>query len=287
MTKLAVIGGSGVGDSEVFEGLEWNAVNTGIGYPFGIRDGVVEYVERPDGVIFIPRHGRTKKYGPARTQYAANIVAAYELGARAIIATSAVGSLTDRIKVESAVVPDDYIDESGRDSNLFGKGFIVHVAPRPPFSQSLRDLVCAAAGSVDWTGGFHNGGTYVTIPGDSFGTNAEGRKRAQYADIVGMTACPEASMAMQAGLHYALIAFPVDMDRDANHEGGTIEIMHRMRDSGNVKQFFDRVIPGALELAGNPPLLPQLKGNIIPHSTGQCDTEQLKRLAEELKARYC
>ncbi len=288
MGKIAIIGGSGISDSPGFRDAEWKSFGTGI-----LRgenaDGIVHYQERSDGVLFIPRHGTPlRRYGPAQTQYAANIVAAKMLGASVVIATSAVGSLKECIPLESLVVPDDFVDETGRDDNLFGFGIVVHVNPRPAFSPDLRYILIEEAKKGEYFAEVVGHGTYVCISGDRFGTTAEGKRRAQYADIVGMTACPESALAIQAGLHYAVAAFPVDMDSDANHEGQTLAVMGRLSQPDKVPAYLERVIEQAKVFAQDSPLLPQLRGNIIPITNPrQIRNEYLRAIAQELMQKYC
>jgi len=289
MEKVALIGGSGISDSPGFKDLEWKQFGTGI-YRGPNADGIVYYQERSDGVVFIPRHGVSeRRYGPAQTQYAANIVAAKMLGASVVIATSAVGSLhRDRIPLESLVVPDDFNDETGRDDNLFGFGMVVHANPRPAFSPELRHILIEEAKKGRYFRKVVEQGTYICIPGDRFGTTAEGKKRAKYAHIVGMTACPEAALAIQAGLHYAVAAFPVDYDLDANHEGQTLQVMGRLSQPNRVPAYIERVIERAKIFAADTPLLPQLKGNIIPiKNVHQIENENLRAIAQELMEKYC
>lgn len=281
--KLAIIGGSGIKDSPEFKGAEWQTLDTK--FSNGHGDGVVEYQES-DGVIFIPRHGRDEivRYSPSRTQYGANLIAARHLGATTVVAFSCVGSLKGYLPVRSLVVPDDYIDESGRDDNLFGVGLVVHANPNHPFSEGLRRIL------VDKGDGrifpdIHDTGVYVTIPGDRFGTVAEGKRRAQYADVVGMTLSPEASMAMQLGLHYACAAFVVDMNTDANHEGETLRVMQELEPT--VQAYVRALIPPAKEFARNPPKLEQLAGNLIPGNFKRIENTYLRRFARELVEKYC
>ncbi len=286
MGKVAVIGGSGVKDSPAFEGLEWKVIETEIVSKEG--DGVVEYQEG-DGVIFIPRHGRhPKNYGPSVTQYGANLVAAKMLGANVVIATSAVGSLRPYIKVGSLVVPGSYVDESGRNDNLFGVGIVIHANPRPAFSEGLRKILLEeGTNRAYFTAVCRGDEAYVTIPGDRFGTEAEGKKRAEYADIVGMTACPEASMAMQLNMHYAIAAFVVDNDADASHEHGTLEVMKRLSEPNRVPAYIVAVIERAKEFAETAGPLPNLRGNIIPGDTLRIRNPNLGEIADELVQTYC
>ncbi len=289
---VAVIGGSGVHDSPVFRDTKWQVIDTEYVEPeflscSTMTDRGKVWYQKGDGVIFIPRHGYEIRYGPSITQYAANLIAAKELGADIVIATSAVGSLHgDQILVEDLVIPDDYIDESGRNDNLFGKGIVIHANPRPAFSPLVRGILIEEARTGKYFKYVHDRGTYVTIPGDRFGTTAEGKRRATYADIVGMTVCPEAAMAMQLGMHYACAAFPVDVDTDANHEGQTLAVMQRLSTPDKVPAYIARVVENArtLEL---PDRLPQLRGNIIPGNSDWIENNYLRKVAIDLTAKYC
>ena len=288
MEKVAIIGGSGINDAPTFQGVEWKCLETNVLNGYG--DGKIWYQENRE-VVFIPRHGghpeSNPRYSPSRTQYAANLVAAKMLGAQFVIGMSAVGSLRpDSIGIGSLVIPDDYIDESGRDDNIFEKGIVIHANPRPAFSPSLREILLGCAKEMkDQFPEIHEEAVYVTIPGDRFGTAAEGKKRALYAHVVGMTGCPEAAMAVQLNLHYALVAFPVDVDSDANHEGQTLEVMRRLSSSEKVPAYVDRVIKRVLKL--EPTLLPQLKGNIIPGDLNLIENVVLRQAASELIEMYC
>ncbi len=288
--KIAIIGGSGVHDSPGFKDLEWKVFETK--YSNGHGNGVIEYQERKDGVLFIPRHGHTIKYGPSCTQYGANLIAAKMLGADVVIATSAVGSLDGVFTpVKSLVVADDYIDESGRNDNLFGKGFVVHANPIPAFSEELLTILYSTATENPhcFPTGYHNGRTYVCIPGDRFGTKAEGMKRAEYAHIVGMTICPEAAMAMQLGMHYAVAAFVVDLNTDANHECKTLAVMNELSAPNRVPFYIEQVIKKAKEFAQYAEPIPNLKGNIIalPSSMEHIQNENLRKIAQGLVQIYC
>lgn len=291
MAKVAIIGGSGVRDCPLLKDLEWKEINTGyVETGFASDESreqrkIVEYQEG-EGIIFIPRHGHSVVYGPSRTPYGANVLAAKILGADRIIATSAVGSLNSMmIGVEELVIPDDYIDETGRDGNFFGQGIVVHANPRPAFSPGLRELLLDEARAGNYFKKVHDHGTYVAIPGDRFGTSAEGKRRAQYADIVGMTVCPEAALALQLGMHYACAAFPVDVDTDANHEGQTLAVMQRLSADDKVPAYITRVVERARELS-LPERLPQLVGNVISERIEGIDNGYLRRVAQELIGKY-
>ncbi len=210
------------------------------------------------------------------------------LGANVVIGTSAVGSLNEDIHVEDLVIPDDYIDESNRYDNVFGKGIIVHANPIPAFSISLRDVLEGAA--YEHAKAFnhiHMTGTYICIPGDRFGTGAEGFKRAEYAHIVGMTLCPKAAIAIQLNMHYACAAFVVDNNYDANHSSGTLEVMHRLSQPESVPAFMETAIEKAKIFAEDPGPVYQLKGNVIPGNTNRIINPHLRKIAKELIKQYC
>lgn len=285
MPKIAVIGGSGIKDSPLFREAEWKVFDTEYRTAWG--DGKVEY-QQSEEAIFIPRHGNIVRYGPAHTQYAANMIAAKMLGASVIVSISAVGSLREHIEIKDLVVPDDSWNDSGRDGNLYGKGLVIHGNPmRPsPFSSEVRKVLIEQG--THFFQKVHDTGVYVTIPGDDFGTKIEGRIRAQYAEVVGMTLFPEETIARQLGMHYAVAALPVDVNEDANHERATLRIMHEL---GLVVQPFVAAAVAELQaFAQSLPPLEQLIGNIIPVNPDQLSlikNRYLRQTAQELREKYC
>ena len=102
-----------------------------------------------------------------------------------------------------------------------------------------------------------------------------------------MTACPEASIAMQLNLHYAIAAFPVDIDIDANHENKTLEIMNNLSQPDKVPAYILKVIEKAKVFAKKTEPLEQLRGNIIPGDTNRIQNKNLRKIADELIKIYC
>jgi 5'-methylthioadenosine phosphorylase len=71
----------------------------------------------------------------------------------------------------------------------------------------LADAVTATGGTV------HRSGCYIAIDGPQFSTRAESRMyRAWGADVIGMTAMPEARLAREAQLPYGVLAMVTDYD---------------------------------------------------------------------------
>ena len=87
---------------------------------------------------------------------------------------------------------------------------MAHVGFADPFCADLRrDALDAAQGLTT----VHDGGTYVVIEGPQFSTRAESALyRSWGADIIGMTALPEAKLARAAEICYATLAFVTDYD---------------------------------------------------------------------------
>jgi 5'-methylthioadenosine phosphorylase len=220
---LGVIGGSGIYALEGIEGASWLAVETAWGAP---SDALL--VGRLDGlpVAFLPRHGRGHRLAPAEVPYRANIAALKQAGCTDIVSVAAVGSLrADRAPGEMVLV-DQFIDRTqGRARSFFGEGIVAHVSLAQPTCARLA-AACAAAAPAGLT--LHRGGTYLAIEGPQFSTLAESRLyRGWGADVIGMTAMPEARLAREAELCYACLAMVTDYD--CWHEGhGAVDVAQVM-----------------------------------------------------------
>lgn len=163
-------------------------------------------------VAFIARHGEGHRILPDELPSRANIYALKMLGVTRILAVSAVGSLREEIHPLDAVVPDQVIDRtSGRTSTFFGEGAVAHVGLADPFCPSVASALADAAEATGVT--VHRRGTLVVINGPAFSTRAESHLyRTWGADIIGMTALPEAKLAREAECCYASLCFATDYD---------------------------------------------------------------------------
>jgi 5'-methylthioadenosine phosphorylase len=164
-------------------------------------------------VAFLARHGRHHSLLPSELPQRANFWALKKIGIRRVIAVSAVGSLREDYRPGEMVVPDQVIDRTSgmRPATFFGDGAIAHVGMATPFCERLRGDVRTAAGDAGATA--HGEGAYVVIEGPAFGTAAESHMYRQWgASIVGMTAMPEAKLAREAELCYAILAAVTDYD---------------------------------------------------------------------------
>jgi 5'-methylthioadenosine phosphorylase len=134
--KLAIIGGSGIYDAEMFEGVEEVRLHT----PFGSPSGPVQVGKFKDlGVAFLPRHGKGHTHPPHKVNYRANIWALRELGVERTISVCAVGSLKEELMPGDIVVPDQFIDfTKKRDYTFYDGGRTVHISTADPFCPQLR-----------------------------------------------------------------------------------------------------------------------------------------------------
>lgn len=289
--KIVILGGSGVNEMPQFADLPWKKIYTGIETDF--HDGWVEYQENGD-LIFIKRHGVETAYGPALTNYKANLVAAKLLGAKAVIATSACGSfypeqegLEERIAEGSLVVVGDIIDDTKESCSMFGKGFVSHAQPKPtPFYQELSDILHNVALEYeDKFNGVRKGKVYVSIPGDNFGTVAEGRKRKNDgAHIVGMTIAQESIIALQLDLPYAAVAFPVDYDINANHVNQTLKWFKFYSEKERIPDYLTSVVEKLRDFRPKPQY-EKISGNLIPQRFDKMP-KALRQIALDLTTTY-
>ena len=221
--KLAVIGGTGLYDIEGVTDLKEVDINTPFGKPsdsigIGRLGGV--------GIAFLPRHGKGHRISPTEVPSRANIYALKSLGVEYIISVNAVGSLKEGIKATDMLIPDQLIDRTcHRVSTFFSGGIVAHIPFAEPFCPVLRDILHQATQEAGVE--VHPQGTYIVMEGPAFSTSAESfLHRSWGADVIGMTALPEAKLAREAEICYAIIACVTDYDCwHDEHEAVTVEII--------------------------------------------------------------
>jgi 5'-methylthioadenosine phosphorylase len=207
--KIGVIGGSGLYDIEGLTDIEEVDITTPFGKPSdAITTGKLEGV----GIAFLPRHGRGHRISPTEIPARANIYALKSLGVEHVIAICSAGSFKEEIKPGDLLIPDQLIDRTrSRVSSFFGDGIVAHIPFAEPFCPVLSRIVYQAAQEAG--AGVHPGGTYIAMEGPAFSTRAESRLyRSWGADIIGMTALPEAKLAREAEICYAVIGCVTDYD---------------------------------------------------------------------------
>ena len=207
--KIGVIGGSGLYDMEGMTDIEEVDISTPFGKP---SDTIVIGRLEGVGIAFLPRHGKGHRIMPTEIPYRANIYALKSLGVEHIIAINSAGSFKKEIKPGDLLVPDQLIDRTkGRVSTFFGEGIVGHIPFADPFCPVLSQVIYKAAREAGAT--VHFKGTCVVMEGPAFSTRAESRLyRSWGADIIGMTALPEAKLAREAEICYAIIGCVTDYD---------------------------------------------------------------------------
>jgi 5'-methylthioadenosine phosphorylase len=205
---LGIIGGSGVYDIAM-DNARWQQVFSPWGAPSDeVRRGEIAGLP----IVFLPRHGRGHVYSPSSINYRANIDVLKRCGVTDLFSLSAVGSLRAELPPGMFVLPDQFIDKTyKRETSFFGTGCVAHVPFAEPVSSVLSGLAAAA---LKTEGIAHEqGGTLVVMEGPQFSCKAESElHRAWGADLIGMTAMPEAKLAREAELPYCNVAMVTDFD---------------------------------------------------------------------------
>lgn len=207
--SLAIIGGSGLYQMSGLEDTREVYPETPFGRPSApIVIGTLEGVR----VGFLARHGIGHHLMPTEVPYRANIYALKSLGAERVVSISACGSLREEYAPGEIVIPDQLFDFTRRRvSSFFGEGMVAHVSVADPFCPDLSEQLESAVRAVG--GKVHRGGTMITIEGPRFSTRAESNVyRSWGMSLIGMTTSPEAFLAREAEMCYAVMAHVTDYD---------------------------------------------------------------------------
>jgi len=206
--KIGIIGGSGMDDPRLMQDIREKKVKT----PYGDPSSPLT-IGRIDGVntVVLARHGKDHSIYPTGVNFRANIHALKSEGCTHILATTAVGSLREKIKPGDLVFVDQFIDFTKHRPLTFHEKQVVHTPMAEPFCGELRSLLAASAKSLKLR--FHKGGTVITIEGPRFSTKAESHMfRMWGADVINMSTVPEVTLAREAGICYQSIAMSTDYD---------------------------------------------------------------------------
>ena len=230
---IGIIGGSGLYALDALEDSQWIAIDT----PWGAPSDEILFGRFGDvRVRFLPRHGRGHRIPPSNVNARANIDALKRAGCTDLLAISAVGSLREELAPGRFVIADQFIDRTrNRPGSFFGPGLVAHVSLADPVCPRLSAM---AADAVEAAGGeVTRGATYLAMEGPQFSTRAESQLyRTWGADLIGMTAMPEARLAREAELPYALIGMVTDYDcwRSPDAAVEASEVLDRMSANGDL-----------------------------------------------------
>ncbi len=214
---IGVLGGSGLYEGIALEDQQQIDVSSPFGEPSGpVTTGRVGDVR----VTFMARHGAGHRLSPGSVNYRANIDVMKRCGVTDVLAISAIGSLREEMAPGQMVAVDQFIDRTcSRPASFFGEGLVAHAGLADPVCARLSAL---AADAVEAAGGaVHRGGTYIAIEGPQFSTRAESRMYREWGgDVIGMTGMPEARLAREAELPYAMLGMVTDYDSWRDSEAG-------------------------------------------------------------------
>ena len=216
---LAIIGGSGLTQLANLEVTHREVMRT----PYGDPSGAVTFGQLGgQPVAFLARHGYGHTIPPHEVNYRANLWALHKIGASGVVSVASVGSIRADLKPGDIVIPHQLIDYTwGRKSTYHeGCGVAVrHVDFTDPYDPALRQRLIEAAARAGIT--VSDAAVYAVTQGPRLETAAEiDRFERDGADLVGMTAMPEAVLARELGLPYAAINLV------ANYAAGRADSRH-------------------------------------------------------------
>ncbi len=203
MPLIGVIGGSGLYDIPGLEITDSAKLTSPYGEPSDVyRIGRLFGKE----AAFLPRHGSMHHIQPHKINYRANIWGFRELGVEKIISVGACGGIGAGMKPGLITFPDQIIDiTSGRAATFYDEEEVVHVDFTEPFCRDLRKYLVIAAqqSGVEVS----DSGVYICVNGPRLETSAEIKTFSLWgADMVGMTAMPEASLARELEICFANVS---------------------------------------------------------------------------------
>ena len=224
---IGIIGGSGLYAIDAIDDAQWISVKSPWGEPSDeILCGTIGHVR----VRFLPRHGRGHRILPSNLNARANIDALKRAGCTDILAISAVGSLSESLPPGRFVTVDQFIDNTrARPSTFFNDGFVAHVSMAEPVCKRLSKFAAKAVAKAG--GECSEDATYLAMEGPQFSSRAESKLYRHWgAELIGMTGMPEAKLAREAELPYALLAMVTDWDswRDQEASVDVSEIIEQM-----------------------------------------------------------
>ncbi len=206
---IGILGGSGLYSMKGLEDVEEHQVST----PFGSPSSTI-VIGNLDGkkTAFLSRHGIGHVINPSNVNYRANLFALKSLGVKWVISVSACGSLREEFAPGDIVIPDQLFDfTKNRDYTFFDEGPVVHIGVADPFCDKLSKQLFTAVQTTGTT--THMGGTSITIEGPRFSTRGESNIfRSWDLSIINMTSSPEAFLAREAELCYAVMNHVTDYD---------------------------------------------------------------------------
>ena len=242
MAPIGIIAGTGFYSLPALQGWTARKVSTPYGDALltsGSWNGVA--------IEFVTRHGADHSIPPSKVNYRANISALKELGVQKVIAVNVVGGIDPTLAAGDLSLVNDFIDfTSGRESTFFDgvqPGGVQHVDVTDAYDVDIRRAMSESASRAGIP--LRERGVYAGFNGPRFETPAEIRLAALAgATVVGMTGCPEVTLAKEAGLRYASIALVVNPAAGVSDQPITMEEINASLASASQKVI--TIIDGAI-----------------------------------------
>ena len=242
MEKVGIIAGTGFYSLPALAGSEPRKVTTTYGDAL-VTSGKWNGIE----IEFVTRHGADHSVPPNKVNYRANITALKDLGVTRVIAVNVVGGVDPTLKPGDLSLIDEFIDfTSGRADTFYDgvqPGGVSHVDVVGAYDKGIRAGLAAAAKKLGLS--LRESGVYAGFNGPRFETPAEIRLAALAgATVVGMTGCPEVTLAKEANLRYAAIALVVNPAAGVSDQPITMEDISACLKQATVKviQIIDAAI---------------------------------------------
>lgn len=176
-------------------------------------------------IEFVTRHGVQHTVPPSKVNYRANIQAFRDLGVNQVIAINVVGSIDPKLQAGDLQIMTDFIDFTSGRADTFFDGIsegLQHTDVVDAYDVEMGMVLTQAGAELGIT--IKQGGVYAGFNGPRFETPAEIRLAALAgATVVGMTGCPEATLACEAGLRYASLALCVNPAAGVSDQKITME----------------------------------------------------------------
>jgi len=244
MSRIGVIGGSGIYDLEGIKKIEEVSIDTPYGAPSD--KFTISELEGKE-VVFLPRHGCHHQICPSSINYRANIFGMKKLMVDRIISISACGSLREEFKPLDFVIPTQFVDRTNqaRKYTFFDEGMVAHISFAHPICKNLAKILEQAATKTKVN--IHYGGTYLNMEGPQFSTLAESNLyRSWGMHIIGMTNMAEARLAREAEICYVTLAAVTDYDCwHSEHDSVTLDIIldNLRKNVENSKKILKKFFP--------------------------------------------
>lgn len=206
---LGILGGTGLYSMPDLTVLEEKILETPFGNPSG---PIVIGLLKEKSVAFLARHGKGHTISPSEINFRANFYALKMLGVSRVLSINAVGSLREDYSPGDIVIPDQVFDfTKDRKRTFFSDGLVAHISVADPFCPQLSEDVFTSTKQTGVT--VHRGGTFLTVEGPRFSTKAESKVFRNWGmSIIGMNTAPEAFLAREAEMCFAIMAHVTDYD---------------------------------------------------------------------------